>query len=185
MTTNFINYILLAVGILTIMGVIILIFLDKLKGDDMYFNIDVKSQEIIKVIEDAEEILTELNYTADIIVKEIEEKVNNLNRIYKSVNSNIEQQSARIIAPKTVSNRIPEQQMNQALFEKHILPVVNKPITMLSLKKDVPKEEKLKSKQEVIYDLVSQGISIVDIAKKMNIGQGEVSLILSLKKEGN
>jgi DNA-binding NarL/FixJ family response regulator len=75
--------------------------------------------------------------------------------------------------------------MNQVLFEKHILPVANKPITMLSLKKDVPKEEKQKSKQEVIYDLVSQGVSIVDIAKKMNIGQGEVSLILSLKKEGN
>lgn len=56
MTTHFINYILLAVGILTVLSTVIMIILDKLKGDDMYFNIDVKEQELKKVIEDAEEI---------------------------------------------------------------------------------------------------------------------------------
>lgn len=186
MTTNFINYILLAVGILTIMVVIIIIFLDKLKGDDMYFNIDVKGQEIKKAIEDAEEILSELNFTSDVIVKEIEEKINNLNRIYKSVNNGIEQQSTRVMAAEqSIPQKIEEQQPNQIVLEKPFVPVKYKPMTISPIKRNTEMEEKQKSKQEVIYDLVSQGMSIVDIAKKMNIGQGEVSLILSLKKEEN
>ena len=43
-----INYLLLALGIFTILISIILIFLDKLKGEDIYFNIDVKEQEMKK-----------------------------------------------------------------------------------------------------------------------------------------
>lgn len=186
MTTNFINYVLLAVGILTILIVIIIIFLDKLKGDDLYFNIDVKEQEIKKVIEDAEEILSELNFTSDVIVKEIEEKINNLNRIYKSVDNSIEQQrTMAMAAPQSGFHKIDQQQPNQIVLEKPIVPVKYKPMTISTMKRNMQPEEKQKSKQEIIYNLVSQGISIVDIAKKMNIGQGEVSLILSLKKEEN
>jgi hypothetical protein len=184
MTTNFINYILMAVGILTIMAAIIVIFLDKLKGDDMYFNIDVKEQEIKKVIEDAEEILSELNFTSDVIVKEIEEKINNLNRIYKSVNNSMAQQNARAAA---VEQQMPQQtvaqQPSQVAVEKTTVPVKFKPMTIDTTKKLAQSEEKQKSKQEVIYELADQGMSIVNIAKKMNMGQGEVSLILSLKNE--
>ena len=185
MTTNFLNYILLAVGILTIMVIAIIIFLDKLKGDDMYFNIDVKEQEIKKVMEDAEEILSELNFTSDVIVKDIEEKINNLNRIYKSLNNNIEQHSTRMITvEQPVSQKILEEQPSQVVLEKPIAPAKFKPMTILPIKVNTQKEEPQNSKQEAIYELVSQGVSVVDIAKKMNIGQGEVSLILSLKKEG-
>lgn len=184
MTTNFLNYILLAVGILTILVVAIIIFLDKLKGDDMYFNIDVKEQEIKKVIEDAEEILSELNFTSDVIVKDIEEKINDLNRIYKSVNNNLEHYRASTVAvPQAAAPRIIEQQPSQFIYEKPIAPSKSKPMTISPKKVNTPQEEVQNSKQEAIYELVSQGISIVDIAKRMNIGQGEVSLILSLKKE--
>lgn len=186
MTTNFLNYILLAVGILTIMTVLIIIFLDKLKGEDLYFNIDVKEQEIKKVLEDAEEILSELNFTSDVIVKDIEEKVNNLNRIYKNANISMEQHNTRAIAvEQAVPHKMMEEQPNQIVLERTIAPMKYKPMTISPIKRNTQKEEPQKSKQEVIYDLFGQGISIVDIAKKMNIGQGEVSLILSLKKEEN
>ena len=186
MTTNFLNYILLAVGILTIMVVIIIIFLDKLKGDDMYFNIDVKEQEIKKAIEDAEEILSELNFTSDVIVKDIGERVNNLNRIYKSVSNSVEQYSSKDISvEQAVAPKIVEPQPSQIVYEKQAAPAKYKAVTVAPIKRNIQKEEVQKSKQEMIYDLVNQGISVVDIAKKMNIGQGEVSLILSLKKEEN
>ena len=181
MTTNFINYLLLAVGILTIMAAVIMIFLDKLKGEDMYFNIDVKEQEIKKVIEDAEEILSELNFTSDVIVKEIEEKINNLNRIYKSVNNNLSQLNVRpMTVEQPVSHNIITHQPSQTT-----VPVKFKSLTITPTYRNDTMEEKQKSKQKVIYELADQGISIVDIAKKMNIGQGEVSLILSLKNEEN
>lgn len=188
MTTHFINYFLLAVGVLTVMAVVVLIFLDKLKGDDMYFNIDVKEQEIKKVIEDAEEILSELNFTSDVIVKEIEDKINNLNKVYRSVNNSLAILNSK--QPDVEKPQVQQPVMQQPVIqqeapvvEKTTVPVKFKPITMSSTGKSVLKEEKPKLKQEMIYELADQGISVVDIAKKLNMGQGEVALILSLKNE--
>ncbi len=178
MAANFINYFLLAIGIVTVLAAVILIFLDKLKGDDMYFNIDVKEQEMKKVIEDAEEILSELNFTSDVIVKEIEDKISHLNKVYRSVNQSIEQMNTRVI---------PIQQEPAAAvppaIEKTTVPVKFKPITMSVTNKTVVKEEKPKTKQQQVFDMAEQGISVIDIAKKLNMGQGEVALILSLKNE--
>ncbi len=176
MTINFINYILLAIGILTVLSAFILIFLDKLKGDDMYFNIDVKEQEIKKSIEDAEEIISELNFASDVIVKDIEEKINSFNLLYKNVKNSIVQ----VNTEPTVSE---PQQISQ--IEKTTVPVKFKPVTAVSSHKSVIKEEKQKSKQQLVHEFAEQGISIIDIAKKMNMGQGEVALILSLKNEEN
>ena len=68
-----INYVLLAIGVFVILAALIMIFLDKVKGEDIYFSIDVKEQEIKKVIEDADEIISELNYTSEMVVQEIEQ----------------------------------------------------------------------------------------------------------------
>ncbi len=176
MTINFINYILLAIGILTVLTAIILIFLDKLKGDDMYFNIDVKEQEIKKSIEDAEEIISELNFASDVIVKDIEEKINSFNLLYKNVKNSIVQVNTEPTFPE------PQQ---ISYIEKTTVPVKFKPVTAVSSHKSVVKEEKQKSKQQLVHEFAEQGISIIDIAKKMNMGQGEVALILSLKNEEN
>ena len=183
MNTHFVNYILLAVGILTVMTAIIMIFLDKLKGDDMYFNIDVKEQEIKKVIEDAEEILSELNFTSDVIVKEIEDKINNLNKIYRSVNNSIAQINSGPMVKQQVTQQSVVLQQPQQTVEKTSVPVRFKPMTIASTAKNAIIEEKSKTKQQMIFELADQGISIVDIAKRMNVGQGEVSFILSLKNE--
>jgi DNA-binding NarL/FixJ family response regulator len=184
MTTNFLNYLLLAVGILTILAVAIIIFLDKLKGEDIYFNIDAKEQELKKVIDDAEEILSELNFTSDVIVKDIEEKINNLNRIYKSVSNNLEQHKFNALAvTEPTLSEVAEQPVNQIIYERPAAPNKAKLMTISPKKADTPIDVVQGSKQEAIYELVNQGLSIVDIAKKMNIGQGEVALILSLKKE--
>lgn len=175
MTTQFVNYVLMGIGILTVLGAAILIFLDKLKGDDMYFNIDVKAQEMKKVIEDAEEILSELNFTSDVIVKEIEEKINSLNRIYKSVNHNLSQMQA--------SRPVVVEPQQAPVVEKTVITPRFKPVTVSNAYKEVSKQEKPKTKHQQILDYAEQGMDIVEIAKRMNIGQGEVALILSLKNE--
>jgi len=51
------------------------------------------------------------------------------------------------------------------------------------VEKESPFDGKLNLKQQEVFDYASQGMSITDIAKKLNIGQGEVMLILSLKNE--
>ncbi|MGB7606555.1 MAG: hypothetical protein WBL93_13880 [Lutisporaceae bacterium] len=176
MTIYYINYILLAIGILTVLTTIILIFLDKLKGDDMYFNIDIKEQEIKKSIEDAEEILSELNFASDVIVKDIEEKISSFNQLYKNINNGLIQVNTEPTAPE------PQQTPH---IERTTVPVKFKPVTAVSSYRSMLKEEKQKSKQQLVNELAEQGISVIDIAKKMNMGQGEVALILSLKNEEN
>lgn len=176
MTIHFINYILLAIGIITVLTAIILIFLDKLKGDDMYFNIDIKEQEIKKSIEDAEEILSELNFASDVIIKDIEEKISSFNQLYKNLSNSL----VHVNVEPTAS----EPQQTQHVV-KTTVPVKFKSVTAVSSQKSIFKEEKQKSKQQLVNELAEQGISVIDIAKKMNMGQGEVALILSLKNEEN
>lgn len=167
-----INYVLLALGIFVILAATILIFLDKVKGEDIYFNIDVKEQEIKKVIEDADEIISELNYTSEMVVKEIEDKLCGLREELKNLNN------AAVSTPS-------------AEKKENAVPVIA-PVTTVSRKKkitndDVEKDKafdgKLSPKQQTVFDYASQGMSVTDIAKQMNIGQGEVMLILSLKNE--
>jgi len=167
-----INYVLLALGIFTVLAAIIFIFIDKLKGEDIYFDIDVKEQEIKKVVEDAEEIISELNYTSEMIVKEIEEKLSGLREELKNLNNKVlgtlpaeKNESLPITIPTVV-----------AAGKK-------KKMTNDSKEKDEVLDAKLRSKQQTVFDYASQGMSVTNIAKHMNIGQGEVMLILSMNNE--
>ncbi len=164
MVVSYANYILMIIGILTIFAAVFLILVDKLKGEDMYFNLDVKEQELKKIIEDAEEIISELNYLSDVVVQEIEDKMKSLQQAYNSVRvtpiiQEVKQQAAAI--PVTIKSKA----------------VVEKPA------KEKSNEVKLNTKQQAVFDLAEQGMSVVDIAKRLNMGQGEVKLILSIKND--
>lgn len=165
------NYVILVFGVFAVMAAIILIFLDRLKGEDIYFNMDVKEQEIKKVIEDADEIISELNYTSEMVVKEIEEKMRSLREDMKNISS--------------TAVKVP---MAESTIQQTITPVVmtigkKKKMVKDSEEKAGQKAGKLNHKQQAVFEYASQGMSVTDIAKQMNIGQGEVMLILSLKNE--
>lgn len=167
-----INYVLLAFGIFAILAATIFIFLDKVKGEDIYFDMDVKEQEIKKVIEDADEIISELNYTSEMIVKEIEEKLSGLREELRNVNN------AALCAP------IAEKKDNSPAAVPTVIAIgKKKKITNDDVKKDKASDGMLNTKQQTVFDYANQGMSVTDIAKQMNIGQGEVMLILSLKNE--
>jgi DNA-binding NarL/FixJ family response regulator len=167
-----INYVLLAFGIFAILVAVIFIFLDKVKGEDIYFNMDVKEQEIKKVIEDADEIISELNYTSEMIVKEIEDKLKGFRDELNSLNNT------------SVSNPPAEKKDNApAAAQLTAVSAKKKKITNDDIDKDKIYDGKLNQKQQSVFDYASQGMSVTDIAKQMNIGQGEVMLILSLKNE--
>jgi DNA-binding NarL/FixJ family response regulator len=167
-----INYVLLAFGIFAILVAVIFIFLDKVKGEDIYFNMDVKEQEIKKVIEDADEIISELNYTSEMIVKEIEDKLKGFRGELNSLNNT------------SVSNPPAEKKDNApAAAQLTAVSAKKKKITNDDIDKDKIYDVKLNQKQQSVFDYASQGMSVTDIAKQMNIGQGEVMLILSLKNE--
>ncbi len=167
-----INYVLLALGVFTILTAIILIFLDKVKGDDIYFSMDVKEQEIKKVIDDAEEIISELNYTSEMVVKEIEDKLKGLREEVK----NLTVPAPAAAAPTKIVTPAVSIARTSGTSKK-------KKLTNDTADKDNTLDPKLSKKQQAVFDYAAQGMSVIDIAKKMNIGQGEVMLILSLKNE--
>lgn len=165
-----INYVLLAIGIFAILSAVILIFLDKVRGEDMYFNMDVKEQEIKKVIEDADEIISELNYTSEMVVKEIEDKLGSFREELRSVENN----------GRNIHNEEKKDNVSAAFMAA--APARKKKVTDDSSDNNEI-DEKLNLKCQAVFDYASQGMSVTDIAKNMNIGQGEVMLILSLKNE--
>ncbi|MGI6586828.1 MAG: hypothetical protein GX301_03005 [Gracilibacteraceae bacterium] len=165
-----INYVLLAIGVFVILAALIMIFLDKVKGEDIYFSIDVKEQEIKKVIEDADEIISELNYTSEMVVQEIEQRLNGFREELKKLNNPV---NTSPIVKKTAASAI----TTAASAGK------KKRITNDSSDMDTALDEKLSQKQLEVLEYASQGMSVTEIAKQMNIGQGEVMLILSLKNE--
>ncbi|MFZ5352051.1 MAG: DUF6115 domain-containing protein [Bacillota bacterium] len=165
MTVSYINYVMMIIGILVIFAAFVMLLIDKLKGEDMYFNIDVKEQELKKVMEDAEEIISELNYISDVVVQEIEDKIKNLQHAYSSIKA----------APVVV------QEVKPTIAT---IPVNIKTKPSEKSVKDKGVELKLTPKQQAVFDYANQGLNIVEIAKRLNMGQGEVKLILSLKNEG-
>lgn len=180
--TNYINYALMIIGIFTVFTALIFIYLDKIKGEDMYFNLDIKEQEVKKVIEDAEEIITELNYTSEYIVKEMEETITKLRGYSASLVTPAVQPPPTIDQAPTkhieTLNNVHKPDVEQSNLGKEAAGKKQK-------RKEEVKETKFTSKQNKVLECASLGMSVTDIAKKLNMGHGEVSLIISLKEKEN
>jgi DNA-binding NarL/FixJ family response regulator len=106
------------------------------------------------------------------IVKEIEDKLKGFRDELNSLNNT------------SVSNPPAEKKDNApAAAQLTAVSAKKKKITNDDIDKDKIYDVKLNQKQQSVFDYASQGMSVTDIAKQMNIGQGEVMLILSLKNE--
>jgi len=170
-----INYLLLAIGIFSILVSTILIFLDQLKGEDIYFNMDVKEQELKKVIEDADEIIAELNYTSEMVVKDIEEKLMSFKEELRKLSSIPPVAAGTVGFVPQIEKKEPSQSIINSKKRKRIIKD--------SEENSEAADSRLNAKQQAVFDYAAQGMSVTEIAKKLNIGQGEVMLILSLNNE--
>lgn len=172
-----INYITMFIGIIVVLISTIIIFLDRIKGEDIYFNIDFKEQELKKVIEDADELIAELNFTSEAIVKQIEDKIDLIDKHQNNID---------IEAHKDCKFD------NKGIYTYKY----KKPSKGSILKDDKQKhhiKDKIKEqdhdnhfndKHGKVIKHFKDGFSIEDIARAENMGKGEVQLILSLRKDG-
>ncbi len=174
-----INYITMFIGITVVLISIIIIFLDRLKGEDIYFNIDFKEQELKKIIEDADELIAELNFTSEAIVKQIEDKIDLLNKHQSNIETKANKDDKfdnKGIYIDTYEYRNSDKDLAQKYNkQKH-----HDEESILEQRHD----DNLDSKQEKVIKYFKDGRSIEDIARSENIGKGEVQLILSLRKDG-
>lgn len=163
---NYVNYLLTIIGLgITIIS-LFLIFSDRLKGEGLYFDIYVKEQEIRKAITDADEMIDELKYTSEAVINEIEQNISDFRKYFKKIKTKEIDQS--IIEVVTESTNSPNKGSNTIKEEKI---------------------SQINEKMSKIYEYYNEGMEVEEIAKKLNIGKGEVSLILTLRngvvKNGN
>jgi len=174
-----INYITMFIGIIVILMSAIVIFLDRIKGEDIYFNIDFKEQELKKVVEDTDELIAELNFTSEAIVKQIEDRIALLNKHENNIDvkANIDH---KLDNKGIYANTYKYRKSNKDLVLKN-----NKDIHHSDDKIIERNDGNIaNSKHEKVIKYLKDGYSIEDIAKAENIGKGEIQLILSLRKDG-
>lgn len=175
----YVNYVIMAVGICVLVIAVTLIFLDKLKGEDLYFNMDMKEQELKKVMEDADELIDELNYTSELVINDMEKK-------YTEIKASMDELSSLARKTSTEVKNIPrmkEPAFNPMEHEIKTSVMHPKKPTKLVNEEDTGEKKKLSTRQMAVLEMAARGMTVTEIAREMNMGQGEVALILTLRNE--
>jgi len=210
---------LVFLGIILVTFSLICIFLDKKKVFNFSKDIEEKKQQLVEIINDAEEMVNELNKFSDYIVNQMDLKNEELNKniIFAEEKVNALGDRARIICNKTeaAATGIKEidvkcmkaisavdSEVRDTVQESYrAVAVVNGNITGVTTPGNaampyvepgcdttgIPYKKKEKvihinNKYSEVLRLSQDGMQSLEIAKKLNLGKGEVELILDLRK---
>lgn len=145
---------------------------------DQFDSTTEKQNELIKVIEDADDAIEQLNSVSKSIFEEQEQKYQELLYLYQIIDDkkqellNVFDKITSIEFKRDLSGDIKEES-----FE--ITDINNK-----SDREDKSNFEITDSKNNEIINLYNSGHTVTQIAQQLNIGQGEVSLVIKLNKRG-
>lgn len=167
---------LIFLGIVLVLFSLIWIIYDRKRSHNYEKRLDEKKEELIGVIDDAGNMIEEMNKFSDYIVNQMdlksEEMWNNLRMAEKQIealNRGIQSSIQSIQEIKPVSIRkaaggegINESSGTEARNHEKVIP--------------------LNSKYRNVVNLAERGMNSTDIAKQLNMGKGEVQLILELNK---
>lgn len=163
-------------GILLILISMILIAYDRKKGYDYTEKLEDKKFELETVISDADQMISEMNKFSDYIVTQIELKNEELNTNLKMAEERFERLEARISQSQNIESSLqPEILQEVAVNGNNYEPFK---VHYKTRDKVVPINHKFKK----VIQLSEDGISHTEIAKTLNMGKGEVQLILEMNK---
>lgn len=167
---------LIFLGIVLVLFSLIWIIYDRKRSYNYEKRLDEKKEELIGVIDDAGQMIEEMNKFSDYIVNQMdlksEEMWNSLRMAERQVevlNSSIQSSIQSIQETKPVS--IKKVAGGEGIDE--------------NIKTEVRNHEKvipLNSKYRNVVNLAERGMNSTDIAKQLNMGKGEVQLILELNR---
>ncbi|MHB8172274.1 MAG: DUF6115 domain-containing protein [Thermincolia bacterium] len=152
-------------------------------------------QNIVNAREDVASLLVELERASETVVYSMEEKIKELNAL---------QTSATQVPDNTFSDKVspsPLSEKNQAKALEHLVEAKKSTRTRkitgirsanqqgkgqgAPLKNEITSQEKEPaSRHAMIHKLAQQGHSVNEIARLMQMGQGEIELILGLPSRG-
>lgn len=172
-----------ALWVLLIGNILYSIFLTlsikRIKRNDMQFFSD-RAKELEDVVANADQMMHELNNLSDYVVTRVEEANARLIHTIKQIDERINDGRELISAIDIKRDR------NDQKYDVKIEPVVPEQVQVpVKEKKQSPKAVAVPkgSKQEQAAQLAEQGMNIREIAKVLNIGQGEVQLLLGIRNK--
>lgn len=175
MTAFYVSIIL--VGILIVLMSLICILHDKKTAHDYRTDLDRKKSELMEVIEDAEVLLDELNRFSDYILNKIDDKNKEINSTFSCIEEKFD------LFNNLELSKINNTERNNNILDNIVIPfdeIIEKSEENRSKnkKKIVPFEVK----RDEVIKLKNSGFNSTEIAKRLNMGKGEIELITRMCK---
>lgn len=155
---------------LTLFALILMLF-EKKRLHDYRSDLREKKEDLIKVIEDAEELITEMNRFSEFAVTQLEEKNDALLKTIAEADSRIELMKYENMEVHVNSPAIYDESSVSQILEEE--PKVHD-ITA------APRKSKVLTfdlKRREIIKLAKSGLDCTEIARLLNCGKGEIELI--------
>jgi len=171
MTVFFTCIILIGSGL--VLFALILMLFEKKRLHDYRDDLLEKKENLIRVIEDAEELITEMNRFADYTVTQLEEKNDALMKTIAEADLRIEQMKSFNINDAQVDST--------AIYnESSVSQIIEEEKTDANDLSVAPRKSKVLTfdlKRREIIKLAKSGLSSTEIARLLNCGKGEIELI--------
>lgn len=163
-------------GIILVVISMVGILYDKKRSIDFESRIEEKKRELYSIINDAEMMIEEINKFSDYVVSQMETKNQELYTTLQSIDQKLKQLNIGECA-KNSNNSINAENIEPK--EKNAACIVGKPPQSSDYnEKVIP----ISSKHKEIIKLSQNGMDETQIAKRMNMGKGEIRLILEMHK---
>ena len=206
---------LIFLGIILVSLSLIWVILDKKKVFGFAKNFEDKKQELVEIINDAEQMIEELNKFSDYIVTQMDLKNEELRMNLRNADEDIKNlaQKAQSVRMSIASSTMKEEAkleyttaavVNGSMPEMSAMPVdimikQNSELAAESMAIDSgaytfayqpPRQTQRKTEKVIpinnryseVLRLAKSGLSELEIAKSLNMGKGEVELILGINK---
>jgi len=190
------------IGIILIVVSLILILFDKKEAYDTELRMDEKMSELLRIINDAEVMVDELNKFSDYVVTQIEEKsnemdskINEAEKVIETLRNemasidNLQKESTDNGSSVDISNvSIKSHSVNTSeteieKVEDNVVELGKKSMDDIYIvQKTRDNVIPINSKHNEVIMLAKNGLSETEIARKLNIGKGEIQLILGVNK---
>lgn len=212
-------------GILLVIISLLFVLLDKKKGFNFIKSFDEKKRELTEIINDAEQMIEELNRFSDYVVNQMDLKNEELNKNLKAAEDKVHMISERISSFKNgaefIQQETVEKQNNLLQPAARTIPIAESSETEISdikitgiynqadfavnggtlstaetavaaytkvdahLLTSNRRREKIvpfNNKYSEVLRLSKEGMQNLEIARNLNMGKGEVELIIGLRK---
>ncbi|KNY28351.1 DUF6115 domain-containing protein [Pseudobacteroides cellulosolvens] len=176
------------IGILLVILAFVWILYDRKKAYDYTKNVENMKAALLSVMKDAEEMIDELNRISGYIYDNLDSKTNEIQGILLSVDEKIKElkslptQKSKAIKD-AAENRT--EGSNREVMGIQAIQLKNFTEEFNSLKNTKPKSRGIvaNSRYKEVIKLSQSGMGETEIAKTLNIGKGEIQLILGMNSD--